>query len=68
MPINGPELERPVTLANVLEAGLRARPDDAALILLDRTWTWRELETASTRLARHYVAMGLAAGDGVASL
>jgi long-chain acyl-CoA synthetase len=66
--IAGPKLERPIQLANLLEVGLRAKPDDAALILLLRTWSWRELDEDSTRLAKQYLAMGLAPGDRVASL
>lgn len=68
MPISGPPLERPIVLAKVLERGLAANPEAAALRLLDRAWSWRELEMASTRLACHYLALGLAAGDRVASL
>src|SRR5689334_15121507 len=39
-----------------------------ALVSLERTWSWWELDQASTRLARQYFALGLAAGDRVASL
>lgn len=66
--IVGPELQRPAALASLLDGGMKSRPDEAALVSLERTWTWRELEEASTRVARHYLAMGLAAGDRVASL
>ncbi|HVT28809.1 MAG TPA: AMP-binding protein, partial [Lacipirellulaceae bacterium] len=68
MPITGPKLDRPIGLANLLEVGLKSKPDEAALVLLDRTWSWRELEEDATRLARQYLAMGLAPGDRVASL
>ncbi len=68
MPIAGPKLERPVTLATLLDVGLRSKPDDTALVSLERTWSWRELDEASTRLAKQYLAMGLAPGDRVASL
>ncbi|MBX9789206.1 MAG: acyl--CoA ligase [Pirellulales bacterium] len=68
MPIAGPTLERPVTLTNLLAVGLAARPDATALVSLERTWTWRQLDKASTRLARHYLALGLVPGDRVASL
>jgi acyl-coenzyme A synthetase/AMP-(fatty) acid ligase len=61
-------LERPVVLAKLLDAGLKSRPDDAALILLERSWSWQELDEDSTRLARQYLAMGLTPGDRVASL
>jgi acyl-CoA synthetase (AMP-forming)/AMP-acid ligase II len=52
----------------LLEVGLRTKPDDVALILLDRSWSWRELDHASTRLATQYLTIGLARGDRVASL
>ena len=68
MAIVGPRLERPIQLANLLDVGLKTNPEDAALILLQRTWSWRELDDDSTRLAKQYLAMGLAPGDRVASL
>jgi acyl-coenzyme A synthetase/AMP-(fatty) acid ligase len=52
----------------LLAAGLNGKPDEPALVLLQRTWSWRELEGDATRLARQYLAMGLAPGDRVASL
>jgi long-chain acyl-CoA synthetase len=66
--IVGLKLERLIKLANLLEVGLESKPDDAALVLLQRTWSWRELDEDSTRLAKQYLAMGLAPGDRVASL
>jgi long-chain acyl-CoA synthetase len=66
--ITGPKLNRPTKLANLLEIGLETKPDDAALVLLHRTWSWRELEEDSTRLAKQYLGMGLIPGDRVASL
>ncbi len=68
MAIVGPKLTGPVTLASLLDVGLATKPDQAALVLLHRTWSWRELEEDSSRLARQYVAMGLVPGDRVASL
>jgi acyl-CoA synthetase (AMP-forming)/AMP-acid ligase II len=68
MPIVGPKLERPITLAHLLEVGLKSKPDDAALVLLDQSWSWSELDEDSTRLAKQYLSMGLAPGDRVASL
>jgi acyl-coenzyme A synthetase/AMP-(fatty) acid ligase len=68
MPIAGPALSTSVTLVNLLDVGLKSKPDEAALVLLDRTWTWRELDEDATRLAKQYLAMGLAPGDRVASL
>ena len=61
-------LERPIRLANLLEVGLSKKPDEPALISLERTWTWRELDQSSTRLAGQYLALGLKPGDRVASL
>ena len=68
VPIVGPKLERPITLTKLLDAGLRSNPDDDALVLLQRTWSWRELDEDSTRLAKNYLAMGLTPGDRIASL
>ncbi len=68
MAIAGPILERPIKLANLLEVGLKTKPNEPALVSLERTWSWRELDQASTRLAGRYLALGLAPGDRVASL
>jgi acyl-CoA synthetase (AMP-forming)/AMP-acid ligase II len=66
--IAGAKLERPIKLANLLEVGLKSKPNEPALISLERTWSWRELDQASTRLARQYLALGLKPGNRVASL
>jgi acyl-CoA synthetase (AMP-forming)/AMP-acid ligase II len=68
VPLAGAKLDRPVCLARLLEVGLGNKPHAPALVSLDRTWSWLELEQASTRLAGHYLAMGLVPGDRVASL
>src|SRR5262245_16705051 len=68
MPIPGPKLKRPITLANLLVVGLKSNPDNPALVLLPRTWSWRELDEDSTRLAKQYLKMGLVPGDRIASL
>jgi len=44
------------------------KPDEPALVSLERTWTWREADETSTRLATQYLALGLKSGDRVASL
>ncbi|MBZ4319518.1 condensation domain-containing protein, partial [Streptomyces huiliensis] len=44
------------------------RPDAVALTFRDRSWTYRELDEASTRLARLLEGRGVAAGDAVALL
>ncbi len=68
MAIVGAKLERPVALASLLDVGLKSKPNAPALVSLERTWSWSELDEASTRLAGQYLALGLAPGDRVASL
>lgn len=68
MPLQGAFLEKPVELARLLERGLALKPDEVALVTLERTWTWRELEQASNRLGVQYLEIGLRPGDRVASL
>lgn len=68
MPIAGATLERPVQLAKLLEVGLKNKPNEPALVSLERTWSWSELDQFSTRLAGQYLALGLVPGDRVASL
>ncbi|MGD9647444.1 MAG: class I adenylate-forming enzyme family protein [Pirellulales bacterium] len=68
MPLSGPKLERPIELAKLLDVGLRSKPDEPALVSLEGNWSWRQLDQAATRLAHHYLALGLAPGDRVASL
>jgi acyl-CoA synthetase (AMP-forming)/AMP-acid ligase II len=68
MAIAGPSLQQPVQLTRVLEIGLSTKPDETALISLERQWTWRQLDEASTRLARQYLKLGLEPGDRIASL
>jgi acyl-CoA synthetase (AMP-forming)/AMP-acid ligase II len=68
MPTAGPPLDRPLKLLEILDVGLRTKPDDLALVSFESRWTWRELDEASRRLAANYVAFGLKPGDRVASL
>src|SRR6478609_8017007 len=68
MAILGPTLKQPVQLARSLEIGLTTKPDEPALISLERKWTWRELDEASNRLAQQYLTLGLTPRDRVASL
>jgi long-chain acyl-CoA synthetase len=68
MPLTGPPLAQPFTLTDILAVGLRTKPDELALVTNESRWTWRELDEAANRLARHYVALGLKLGDRVASL
>ena len=68
VPIAGPTLSQPVQLASLLDVGLKSKPDDSALVSLERSWFWRELDEASSRLATQYLAVGLKLGDRVATL
>lgn len=68
MPFAGATLARPVELVTLLDIGLKSRPEETALVSLERTWSWHELDQASTRLARQYLGLGLVPGDRVASL
>ncbi len=68
MTLSGPPLAKPVDLARVLDTGLNGNPDDTALISLETSWTWQELQEDSTRLAGNLVDAGLVAGDRVAML
>jgi long-chain acyl-CoA synthetase len=64
----GAWLERPIELVRLLDVGLKSKPNEAALVSLERKWSWWELEQTSTRLAGQYLALGLGPGDRVASL
>lgn len=68
MAFSGAVLERPIELVRLLDVGLKNKPNETALVSLERKWSWWELDQASTRLAGQYLALGLAPGDRVASL
>jgi len=68
MPLEGRQLTAPVDLRDLLRVGLDAEPGAAAVTSATDAMTWRELEDASDRLARNYRALGLHAGDRIASL
>ena len=68
MPYSGPALDRPITLCDLLEAGLSRDPDADALICAEFTWSWRTLDRVTRRLAQSYLEMGLRPGDRIASL
>jgi long-chain acyl-CoA synthetase len=68
MPISTSALVEPVEFADLLRAGLRHNRDAEAVISLERSWTFAQLDTASNRLAAGYCALGLSAGDRIASL
>ncbi|MEM9256544.1 MAG: class I adenylate-forming enzyme family protein [Pseudomonadota bacterium] len=68
MPVVGPPLAS-ITLPNhLLDAGLRADPNDVALESMVQAWTWRQLDETVNRLAQALLELGLAPGDRVASL
>jgi acyl-CoA synthetase (AMP-forming)/AMP-acid ligase II len=64
----GARLERPIELVRLLDVGLKSKPNETALVSLERKWSWWELDQTSTRLAAQYLALGLGPGDRVASL
>lgn len=68
MPIFGGPLDNVVSLKNLLDAGLTNTPDENALVSLQQTWTFRQLDRASDNLCTQYLDQGLKAGDCVASL
>jgi acyl-CoA synthetase (AMP-forming)/AMP-acid ligase II len=57
-----------VTIADLLRAGLDAKPEDHALISADTRWSWRRLDELSDCLAHGLRGIGLMPGDRVASL
>ena len=69
MLIDGRPLDAPAPpLNDLLRAGLDAHPEEPALVSAVRSMSWRELEEESERLAGGYRALGLEAGDRIASL
>jgi acyl-coenzyme A synthetase/AMP-(fatty) acid ligase len=68
MPLEGRTLNAPVDLRDLLRVGVATEPDAVAIVSATHQMTWRELDTASDRMARNYVALGLEPGDRVASL
>jgi len=68
VPYSGPALDQPITLCDLLEAGLSRDPDADALICAEFKWSWRTLDRVTRRLAQSYLEMGLRPGDRIASL
>ena len=70
MPLFGPSASglEPVAANALLANGLGSRPDEVALASALNSWTWRQLDKASTRLAAHLHAKGIRKSDRVASL
>lgn len=55
-----------MNLADILEELADVVPDRAAIITLDRTYSYAEIDERSTRLANHLVGLGIRPGDHVA--
>ncbi|MEQ9619859.1 MAG: class I adenylate-forming enzyme family protein [Deltaproteobacteria bacterium] len=68
MPYYGKELQSTVPIRDLLKAGLETKPDEDALVSLEKRYTWRELDDVSARLAANYFTLGLKPGDRIASL
>jgi long-chain acyl-CoA synthetase len=68
MPHTGTPLTESVTLDKLLDVGLALSPEAPAVVSLEGVWSWAELDRISSRLGRHYLALGLEPGDRVASL
>ncbi len=68
MSVVGPTLEAPIDVTDILAVGLERNPDAIALASTEMRWNWRALDAATDRLAGHLVALGLQAGDRVATL
>jgi acyl-CoA synthetase (AMP-forming)/AMP-acid ligase II len=68
MPISGPQLDAPADLSGLLGRGLALRPDELAVASHGERMTWRELDAATTRFARHLLDLGLRPDDRIASL
>ncbi len=58
--------QRPLNLADVLEAMADAIPDRAAVRTMDRDYTYAEIDDRSTRLANRLVELGIQPGDHIA--
>lgn len=58
--------EFPASLAARVRELASTRPDDPAYLIEDRVLTWRGYDEASDRLARVFLALGLAPGECVA--
>ena len=68
MAVSGQVLAEAFDLSSLLETGLGAEPEAAALWDLHRSISWIELDRASEALALHYRQIGLRPGDPIASL
>jgi acyl-CoA synthetase (AMP-forming)/AMP-acid ligase II len=64
--VTASDAPRPIHLADILEALADAVPDRAAVVTIDRDYTFAEVDERSTRLANHLVSLGVGPGDHVA--
>ncbi len=55
------------TIGEAMHRAAARHRDRAALLFADRTWSFRELDDAAGRVARHLRGLGLAHGDRVAA-
>ncbi len=58
--------QRPLNLADVIEAMADAIPDRAAIRTIDRHYSYAEIDERSTRLANHLVSLGIKPGEHIA--
>ena len=58
---------RQSTVADAVRRTAQRTPDATAVVFGDRTWTYRQWDTAVTALARHLSGLGLEHGDRVAA-
>ncbi len=68
MPRAGAPLPQPHAIDQLLDLGLKTKPDEWALASATAELSWRELADISTHLAGQYLSLGLKPGDRVASL
>ncbi len=55
------------TVGDAIHRAARLFRDRSALVFGDRDWSFRGLDQAADRVAGHFAALGLAAGDRVAA-
>lgn len=65
MSLEGPPAPQPASPQNLLETGLRSRPDDIAITSLARSLTWSQLNEASNTLAHNYRSLSLGLQRGL---
>jgi fatty-acyl-CoA synthase len=55
------------TIGDALRRSVRRNPEREALLYEERRWTYRALDAAANRIARHLLTLGLQRGDRVAA-